>query len=165
MDRYYYIASQLPFLQMSSETEFSQTQLFYELEKWLNESDFQQLEEADINNTDALTSDTSIIKQYKEFEKLLRNELVAWRKAKKDGYEHKTTIIPSNLLKEGNPLEIEKKLLKLRWDFLEEQGLDHYFDLEFLILYNYKLQILGRLKSFDKDLGLKNFKQYTEVGI
>ena len=165
MDRYYYIASQLPFLQLNGEISFSQSNLFYEAEKWLNSKDYQQLEEADINTTNLRSSDSGIIKQYKNFEKSLRNELVAWRKAKKDGYEYKTTIIPQNLLKEGNPLEIEKKLLQLRWDFLEDLGLDHYFDLEFLILYNYKLQILERLKSFDKELGLKNFKQYTEVGI
>ncbi len=120
MDKYYYIASQLPSLQLNSETEFSQLNLFYEAEKWLHSNDYKRLEEADVNITDLLPSDTSIIKQYKIFETSIRNELVAWRKAKKDGYEHKTTIIPSNLLKEGNPLEIEKKLLQLRWDFLDD---------------------------------------------
>jgi len=165
MDRYYYIASQLPFLQMNLDTDFNQEKFFYEAEKWLTSKDYQQLEEADINNTKSLTSDTSIVSKYKVFETNLRNELVAWRKAKKGGYEHKTTLIPQNLLKEGNPLEIEKKLLHLRWDFIEEQGLEHYFDWEFLVLYNYKLQILERLNSFNKDLGLEKFKQYTEVSI
>ena len=165
MDRYYYIASQLPFLQMNLDTDFTQEKFFYEAEKWLTGKDYQQLEEADINNTKSSPSDFSTVKKYKEFETDLRNELVAWRKAKKDGYEYKTTLIPQNLLKEGNPLEIEKKLLLMRWDFLDEIGLDHYFDFEFLVLYNYKLQILKRLKSFDKELGLKKFKQYTEVGI
>lgn len=165
MDNYYYIASQLPYLKFSEENYFSQEQLQYEAEKWLTSKDLLQLKVARISNTKIKTSDIIIVRQFKEYETAVRNELVAWRTAKKDGYEHKTVLVPSSLLKEGNPLEVEKKLLRLKWDFLEEIGIEHYFDLEFLILYNYKLQILERLKTFDKGLGLKKFKHYTKVGI
>ncbi len=165
MDRYYYIAAQLPMLQFDSDIDFTQEKLYYETEKWLGSKDSRILEETDINNTDIKSSDPGITAQYKKFETKLRNELVAWRQAKKEGYEHKTTLVPLSLLKENNPLEIEKELLQLRWNYLEELGLEHYFDLEFLIVFNYKLQILGRLKSFDKEKGVENFKQYTEVGI
>jgi hypothetical protein len=165
MDRYYYIASQLPFLQLTGESEYNQEKFFAEAKKWLSSKDYQQLKAADVNNTKEALSDFRIVRQYKEFEKSLRKELTAWRKAKQEGYEHKTTLVPQNILKESNPLEIEVKLLQLRWDYLEELGLDHYFDMEFLLLYNYKLQLLKRIKSFDKDRGMEKYKQYTEVGI
>lgn len=165
MDRYYYIASQLPFLQFDSESGFTRENFFYEAEKWLESKEYKTLEELDINSTKVTSSDAGIIVKYKEFESMLRRELMAWRKAHKEGYEHKTVLIPLATLKENHPLDIEKKLLKLRWDFLEDLELGHYFDIEFLILYHYKLQILERLKSFDREKGLENFKQYTEVGV
>jgi len=165
MDRYYYIATQLPLLKFDSDIDFTQKKLYYEAEKWLGSKDIRILEETNINNTDISSSDPGITAQYKKFETKLRTDLVDWRKAKKENYEHKTTLVPLTLLKENNPLEIEIELLRLRWNYLEELGLEHYFDLEFLIVFNYKLQILERLKSFDKEKGVENFKQYTEVGI
>ncbi|MBN2281504.1 MAG: DUF2764 family protein [Candidatus Marinimicrobia bacterium] len=165
MDKYYYIAAQLPFLQLNSNTDFNQKKFFYEMEKWLSDQELRQLEEADISRTKPQSSDSGIVTQYQEFETSLRQELAVWRKARKEGYEHKTTLLPQNLLKEGNPLEIEKKLLQFRWDYLDDLGLDHYFDWEFLVLYNYKLQLLERFRSFDKEKGLDKFKQYTEVGL
>ena len=62
------------------------------------------------------------------------------------------------LLKEGNPLEIEKKLLLHRWELIEEKEKTHYFDLGFLILYYIKLQILRRLSLFDKEEGRQVFE-------
>ncbi len=165
MDRYYYIASQLPLLQFNSDNNITQEELFYEVDKWLSSKDLIQLKQADLSATIPAASDTEIVKKYKEFEYLLRSDLKAWRNAQKDGYEHKTMLVPLSLLKESNPLQIEQELLKLRWDHLEEIGLEHYFDIEFLLVYNYKLQILDRLKSFDKETGIEKFKQYTKVGI
>ena len=62
-----------------------------------------------------------------------------------------------------DPLEIEKEILLLRWNFLEDQEMGHFFDLSFLIIYYLKLQILERLFSFDKERGKERFENYSLV--
>jgi len=69
------------------------------------------------------------------------------------------------VIKEGNPLEIEKKLLLLRWNLIEEKQQEHHFDLEFLILYFLKLQILDRLSSFNKEKGQEIFQKISKVDV
>ncbi len=89
------------------------------------------------------------------WEVALRNELVKIRA----GYKH---IDASEFLRSDdylsialahiaqaarrNPsiLEAEKFLDRARWDYLEELSTGHFFDLEFLIIYAYKLKILER---------------------
>ncbi|MBU2250847.1 MAG: DUF2764 domain-containing protein, partial [Candidatus Omnitrophica bacterium] len=65
----------------------------------------------------------------------------------------------------SSPLEAERKLLLLRWNFIQEQESGHHFDLTWLILYFLKLQILERLFSFDKDKGLVLFDQLSVARI
>ena len=64
---------------------------------------------------------------------------------------------------DDNPLEIERRLLHLRWNFLEEQEIGHFFDLHFLIIYYLKLQLLQRLFSFDKQKGKVRFEANSLV--
>ena len=61
--------------------------------------------------------------------------------------------------------EVEKKLLEWRWNFIEELSTYHYFDLEFLVLYLLKLQILEKLSLFDKERGLEKFKKTISIEI
>ena len=69
------------------------------------------------------------------------------------------------LLKEGTPLDAERRLLRWKWDFLDETEHEHHFDLEFLIIYFLKLQILHRLVSFDAELGLHNYQNLCEAEV
>jgi len=71
---------------------------------------------------------------------------------------------PIQIIQEGkNPLEIEKRLMRAQWDFLEEQEIGHFFDLDFLIIYYLKLQILERMFSFNKEKGQQNLEAYSLV--
>jgi hypothetical protein len=172
MDKYYYFVTQLPFLYFEKEPLVTIQDFLEEGRKWLSSRDYNILERADINETSIsacsqragrLLSDPQVLKDYKSFENSLRSELVQWREARKSNQEYKTRLFPVSLLKEGNPLQIEKNLMKLRWDFIEEQEPSHHFDLGFLILYYLKLQLLQRLSTFDKKNGFEKFKKYTEV--
>ena len=71
--------------------------------------------------------------------------------------------LAGDIVRKGNPLEIEKKLLHLRWMVVDSMELMHHFDFEYLILYFIRLQILGRLCSFDKEKGLDTFDRLCEV--
>lgn len=165
MDKYYYFVAQLPLLFFDKEPLLKIDDFLEEGEKWLSQSDFAILIKVDINDTTICTDDPIVLKDYKKSEKLLRIDIMEWRKAKKINQEYKTVSFPVSIIKDGNPLQIEENLMLLRWNFIEEIESDHHFDLESIVLYYLKLQVLKRLKSFDKEKGLEKFKQFTEIGV
>ena len=69
-----------------------------------------------------------------------------------------------NVLALDSPLDMEMALNQLRWSFLEDMGACHFFDIEALVVYYMKLQIVLRRENFQKELGKEAFdKAYAEV--
>ncbi|MCG2715141.1 MAG: DUF2764 domain-containing protein [Candidatus Marinimicrobia bacterium] len=165
MDRYYYLAAQLPALYFDKEPFMTVERFLYEAQKWLIKGDLKALKKANINTITVKKSDLPILKEYILYEFALRNELVQYRQALRNRQEHKPLLFPVSVLKEGNPLDVEKKLLRLRWQVINELEFGHYSDIEFLALYYLKLQILRRLQYFDKDTGKEKFKTFAEIGV
>lgn len=58
-----------------------------------------------------------------------------------------------------SPLEAERYLDQMRWNYLEEIGARHYFDLEALVIYYLKLQLALRQEKFQEELGRDSFKK------
>ena len=165
MDKYYYFASELPLLAFAEETHERRESFLAEANKWMSGKDFAVLESADINDFYQNKNDTALLRKYKNFERSLREDLAAKRKPQAASGQHEISEIlePSTL--EGSPLEVEKKLLRLRWNFIESCEKEHYFDLGFFILYFLKLQILQKLFIFDKEKGLSVFDGLCEAKI
>ena len=67
------------------------------------------------------------------------------------------------IVKEGNPLQVEMNLLHFRWKFIEEQEANHYFDLDAVITYYIKLQLLEKLFTFNKTEGQERFKALSSI--
>jgi hypothetical protein len=99
-----------------------------------------------------------IIQKWIEFDVALRNELVRIRATKKHfepatylrpcGYSGSSlapAVMAANLT--TSVLDAEKTLDETRWKALEELATGHYFDLDFLITYAYKLLILQRWEN------------------
>ena len=105
-----------------------------------------------------------MLREYKDFERALREEIASTRETAPESTAKSKEVLKPQLL-EGSPLDIERKLLRFRWEFIEERGLEHYFNLEFLILYCLKLQILERLFTFDKDKGTAVFDKLSEINL
>ena len=160
MDKYYYLVATLPFLKFNEKTYLNRKSFLEEASKWLTPRDFDILCKVDLDDFYSKREDCVIVKEYKGFEKILREEIAAIRK--KQEKETTRELIKGQLL-EGSPLDIEKKLLRFRWDFIEEKEQDNYFNLEFLVMYFLKLQILERLFTFDKDKGTAAFDVLSEI--
>ena len=109
--------------------------------------------------------DHPVLKTFKTFEANLRTDIAEWRKAQKLKQDFKPESFPASVIKEGNPLEIEKRFMEMRWSFIEEMEREHNFDLGVLLLYYLKLQILRRLFTFNKEEGLKKFQKLYEVNV
>jgi hypothetical protein len=157
MDKYIYFAAEMPALLWGSEQFLSEEDFLEEAEKWMNAADYAALSETLADRYDATIS-KGIYTEYLGFEKKLREELAAYRTASKEGYEYKFTHFPAQLVKDGNPLEIELKLIKYRWDWLEEREFGHYSDLDFFLLYYLKLQLLQRVATFKQEVGQEAFE-------
>jgi uncharacterized protein DUF2764 len=165
MDKYFYLAAQLPTLQFGQASEISRQDFLTEAEKWLDAKDLVVLKQADLKDFDAAAQDAVLIQKYKEFEYELRRELKSFREARKKQSEYKLPAELAGVLSEGNPLEKECGLCRLRWKFIEDQEFGHYFDLEFLALYFYKIQILEKMVSFDKEEGQKVFNKVCQINL
>lgn len=163
MDKYYYFVAQLPFLEFGKPLSITREWFLTEAEKWLNKKDFQILHDVNINDFVVKNQDSKLLKQYKRFEYNIRYELSKLRKARKKGEKYKISALFSKIISENNPLEIERKLLYLRWKFIEEIELGHYFDLEYVVSFYLKMQILERFFSFDKEKGKQKFESLSGV--
>lgn len=163
MDKYIYFAAQLPMLVFDKEPAIGIEAFLDEGQKWLSARDYQVLTATSINATNPQKHDIAVFREFKRYEYALRSELVQYRQSLQARQEHKPRLFPVAVLKEGNPLEVEKKLLRLRWRLLEELEFAHYSDMAFFILYYLKLQILARLRQFDKEKGKEKFLTYTEL--
>lgn len=165
MDKYYYIVSQLPILFFDKETFMTIDYFLQEAQKWTSIRDYEILSQTNINDISLGKKGPKLWQDYREFEFRFRNDLALWRKSLQLGQEYKPTSFPISLVKEGNPLEIERRLLKRRWDFIEAMEQDHHFDLECLILYYLKLQILRRLFLFNKEKGMETFQNISRITV
>lgn len=162
MDKYYYLITQLPFLKFGEENYINNDSFLEEAKKWLSEKNYKHLQEADIDNLEEKTK-ISFLQEYKQFELTLRKELAAYRENKNRQQEYQPKEVLKKDLLEGNPLEVEKKLLYYRWQQIEESSNDYVFNLEAVIAYFLKLQILEKVLSFDKEKGTKKFDSLIEV--
>lgn len=165
MDKYYYFAAQLPFLKFGEHSFINRDYFLNEAEKWLSEKDYAVLFGVDINHFSPDKSAPAILAAYKTHEVDLRRQLAALRGAQGANGEYKISHDLQEALSGKNPLEAEREMLWLRWKFIEEIEADHYFDLEFLILYFLKIQIMQRLFSFDKEKGSKSFERLSAVDL
>ena len=157
MDKYIYFAAEMPSLLWGSEQFISKADFLEEAEKWMNAADYTALTDTLADKYEAAEA-KGIYSDYLKFEKELRTELSAFRTAGKEGYEYKFNHIPAQLVKDGTPLDIELKLIKYRWDWLEEREFGHYSDLDFFLLYYLKLQLLERVADFKKEVGEEAFE-------
>jgi len=158
MDKYYYLAAQLPLLKPDMDSPPTLRWFLDEARKWLSPGDYLKVESASIRHYQKTPYASRTAIRYADFEKKLRSELVRYRKARKEDHEYRLQGFSQNLVKEGNPLEIEKKLILKRWAYLDELEFGHYSDVDFLVITALKIQLLERLMSFDKDKGMETFE-------
>ena len=163
MNKYYYLISSLPFLEFKQELPFSRQAFLTEAEKWLKPGDFARLKSADIYNLDASRKDLAIVKEYKLFELVLRQRVSEVRIARKSGVEKKPSALVKAVFEQKDPLAMEIALMKIRWDFLDEKQKFYFFDLNWLVIYFLKLQVLERWTGFDKQKGIEVFDKLCEV--
>lgn len=159
---YYYLIASLPMLHFAVKPPFSFKEFLQRCRECIPEKDVEVLEDLTLEGSKA--KERLIIKDWLSFDAMLRNELVKLRASRKkidptkylrpDGYAGASiSQIALAAQRNPSPIEAERILDMERWNFLEGLSLGHHFDLDFLIIYAYKLLILGRwerINSADK---------------
>ena len=119
----------------------------------MTEDDFNAIRKATLDIDEALPHDNSILKAWTDFNRTLKNEMAYVRAARlgrdftkyirgERAGDPSVTDKVMEAIKSENPLAVEKFLDRFRWAYLEQLTFGQYFNLEFLILFGLKLQIL-----------------------
>ncbi len=156
---YTYLISSLPVLQFGVKAPFSLHNFLQMCQELIPQKDFEILKRS--NNFENLNEEQQTLKAWFIFELTLRNELVRIRAARKKTdpvkYLRAEGLSDNNLHnvamaahRHSSLLESEKILDLERWKKLDELSVGHYFDLDFLIIYTIKLQILIRWDNINK---------------
>ncbi|RKY32217.1 MAG: hypothetical protein DRP74_03040 [Candidatus Omnitrophota bacterium] len=109
----------------------------------------------------AYSGNQATLKEWRDFETALRNELVKIRAGRRhidpakylrgEGYvEPIISRIALNACRNPSVLDQEKSLDLQRWRKLDELEAGHYFDSDFLIVYALKLQIMERWEKIKR---------------
>ena len=163
---YYYLTASLPYLFFAGQEFVSSGDFLAECEKWLTPEDLSVLQKIDDKNTgdEEIEPDTdNAAGQWKSFNQNLEEGLAAVRRANKSPAKVKVPEMLPGVFEERTPLLMEKRIERLKWDFIDQQESWYQFDLNWLIIYLLKIRILERLAVFDKKKGEEVFKQLCEV--
>ncbi len=161
--KYYYLVSTLPYLKFGQEATVSGAWFLSECEKWLPPAEFELVRSAGLEYSERGAGDAEVLGAWREFSAGLKKELALARADKKGAEDRKISDRLRPVMEQENPLAMEKAFERIRWAFLDEQEAKYFFDLNFLILYFLKVQILERLALFNKDKGESYFYELCEV--
>jgi hypothetical protein len=166
MAAYYYVIASLPHLIFQGKPPLQYPDFMALCTPWLDTGDLGQLELAriDVEAISLERASNDLLKRWIAFEGTLRNELVK-RRAKNlrvpeeehirvdMGFDAGTIRLVGRAIQDPSPYRVELNLLEIRWDFLTQNEVGHYFDLTALIIYSLKLQLLERMQSFHEEKG------------
>ncbi len=170
--RYYYLVASLPMLEFDAEPPFSYQDFLSTCQRLMAEEDYALLKRATLG-PEAKPCDvaSSTLMKWNHFCHGLRNELARYRAQhnNKDPLEYmrpeiyslpKVAEMIGHAAHSDNLLVAEKMIDKYKWEFLEELTLGHFFDVDFLIVYALKLQMLERHKEIRSSRGKEAFETF-----
>lgn len=164
---FYYLIASLPYLQFGIKPSITVEDFLGECQRLVPTQEYQMIRAA--LEGDCAKSSQKTLCRWQEFKNALDNEIV-WLRASE------LNIDPAEFLNEGrqgvdpmivdalaavfkasDPLMAEKILDRLIWQKIEELELQHYFDIDHLIVYGLKLKILERYSVIASDKGREKF--------
>lgn len=166
MSSYYYLVPTLPMLRIGMNEYMSLDQFLAICKGKVSEKDYRILSNATL--TGEAVDGNPLLRDFSRFRSMVEHEMVAQRAQrlglKEERYVNKgdkESAITESVRKAvnaDNPLEGEKLILSIYWDYLDRHvSSTHLFDLTFLISYALRLQILSRISSFTEEKGEKEF--------
>jgi len=161
---YFYFISSLPTLHFQSKPVFGFKNFLARAMEFIPQEHFLILSRLPAVADYPQAGTWKLIGDWVSFDTALHNEVAKVRAGKKhieadrylrpDGYVSATLAqTAATICRQPSLNEQEKMLDRVRWEYLDELAVGHFFDLEYLIVYAYKLMILERwekINSADK---------------
>lgn len=174
MRQYYYLIASLPFLEFGIKPPILYRDFLAFSREQLSESDMKILKEATIEPSGDVKGVMSALKEWNIFDMTLRNEIARQRASKMSkepekyirGENHQDPFLAQSAhwaISQESPIEAERFLDKIRWEKIEELARGHYFDMDFLITYALKLQILERWERINREGGMEVLQDLVTV--
>lgn len=169
MAQYYYLVASLPLLFYDSVRVPSRDEFLDTCSQHISSRDYRLLASASTSDLKPVTPSCRTLDLWREWETALRNELVRLRaknrRAEAEAYlvESPGIIDAQAVAREAfgqeSPLQAEDMLNRARWGYLDELEVGHYFDIEKILIYALRLQILERKALFDEQKGREMFEE------
>lgn len=163
MASYYYLVSTLPSLRWEDDSPFSCEEFLLMCKGNISEKDYNIIEET----FSGKPTSSKYVKNWQSFQSMVKREMADQRSKKlniagdkyKNSGDKEYRIVESvrNALSAPNALEGELVIMQLYWKYLDDESASHVFDLEGLLGFSIKLQLLQRKSSFDKVEGNREF--------
>ncbi|NQT76000.1 MAG: DUF2764 family protein [Candidatus Omnitrophica bacterium] len=165
MREYYYLIASLPMLEFGTKMPISYVDFLKRSREQLESADMGIIERIKTGPFEDTEDPSPTFKEWKLFARALRNEIARYRAARtgKDPLEHiRGGNYPDPFVSgfahwavhEDSPIEAELYLDRARWEKIEELEKGHYFDIDFLVTYALKLQILERWDRINSEGGM-----------
>jgi len=162
---YYYLVATLPMLRYDGALPFDTDSFLDICKNKVSNADYQTLSDALMGKS----SSHLFLKKWQKFSLMVQNELneqrsrklgISSTKYRNEGEkEYRISEAVRHALSNENVLDAEISLLVLKWKFLDELSALHVFDLEGLLSYAIKLQLLQRKSLFTCEGGNAEFKR------
>jgi hypothetical protein len=167
--QYYYLVASFPMLFFDSERPPDMESFLALCGEHLSSRDLRVVQAAQDLGLQAEKVTCPALDSWRAWERALRNELVKLR-AKQRGIDPEpylreapdviaVTEVARAALAQEAPLGAEVLLERARWDYLDELETGHYFDLERVVIYYLRLQVLHRRALFQIETGTAAFQE------
>jgi len=173
LSQYYFLVSSLPYLTKDSTVQLTVSSFMELCREQLTKNDLNIIEKCSLDNFIIGKNINSTYLRWQLWEINLRNELLKLRSQKKGAQQDKylvscdriieTDEVARNAFNQASPLDAENMMDNARWNLIESMEVGNYFNLEKLILYSLKLQILEKKASYNKELGIKEFNMLKQT--
>lgn len=180
MSQYYYLVASLPAITYESKDAMSPEDFLELCRQQLSPGEYEAVSAAGIDgpSAGALPEGSPALTGWLSHERGLRNALVKLRapnrgadaeaqmRRDENGNDGTSADSITELAREAHasetPLGAETALNQARWRFLEDLETGHFFDLDRVVLYYIKLQIIARRALFDRRRGEERYSAVTK---
>ena len=170
---YYFLVSSLPYLLKNSNIKLTLNKFEELCSEQLTKNDLNVIEECKLNNFNLNKKDNITFSRWQLWEINLRNELLKLRAQKKGIQPDKYFVscdriievdeIARSAFNQASPIDAENMLDNARWDLLESMEVGNYFNIDKLVLYSLKLQLLEKKAAYNKEQGIEVFNELKQT--
>ena len=174
MREYYYLIASLPMLEFGAKPPMSYVDFLKRCRGQLCSDDMRIIGKVKTGPSEAAGESRGVLKEWKDFDIALRNEIAKQRALKltrdplkyirgEDYSNPFESVFAHWAVSQDSPIRAELYLDRVRWEKIEEFSKGHYFDIGFLIGYALKLQILERWQNINKESGAEILQDMIKV--